>query len=84
MQEPYGKGLAKHIGPESCGTSGNTGTEALTGVRVTSRKSGFRSCIIRFYASRLFSGRRRRFRKESLMGFVGPSETLPETWKGNL
>ena len=32
MQKSYGKGLANHIGPESCGNSGNNGTEALTGV----------------------------------------------------
>ena len=33
MQKPYGEGLAGHTGPESCGVSGNTDTEALTGVR---------------------------------------------------
>ncbi len=33
MQKPYGEGVAGHTGPESCGVSGNTDTEALTGVR---------------------------------------------------
>jgi hypothetical protein len=33
MQKPYGEGVAGHTGPESCGVSGNTETEALTGVR---------------------------------------------------
>ena len=32
-QKPYGEGVAGHTGPESCGVSGNTDTEALTGVR---------------------------------------------------
>ena len=32
MRKSYGKGLANHTGPESCGISGNTGIEALTGV----------------------------------------------------
>ncbi|MBE9530646.1 MAG: hypothetical protein IMF00_05190 [Proteobacteria bacterium] len=33
MQKPCGEGLAIHVVPESCGVSGNGGTEALTGVR---------------------------------------------------
>lgn len=33
MQKPYGEGLANHTVPESCGASGNAGTEALTGMR---------------------------------------------------
>ncbi len=32
MQKSYGEGLANHIGSESCGTGGNAGAEALTGV----------------------------------------------------
>jgi hypothetical protein len=32
VQKSYGEGLANHIGSESCGTGGNTGAEALTGV----------------------------------------------------
>ncbi len=31
MQEPYNEGLANHIGPESCGHTGNGMLEALTG-----------------------------------------------------
>ena len=34
MQKSYNEGLANHIGPESCGSSGNTDIEALTGVRI--------------------------------------------------
>jgi hypothetical protein len=32
MRKSYGKGLANHIGPESCGINGNNGIETLTGV----------------------------------------------------
>lgn len=42
MQEPHNKGLANHIGPESCGYAGNGLPEALTGEdagRVLSRVS---------------------------------------------
>ena len=31
MKVPYGEGLTTHTSPESCGDSGNTITEALTG-----------------------------------------------------
>ena len=31
MREPYGKGLASHPGPESCGAAREGGAEALTG-----------------------------------------------------
>jgi len=34
MQKSYNEGLANHISPESCGSSGNTDIEALTGVRI--------------------------------------------------
>jgi len=33
MKEPYGEGLASHIGPESCGGGSNGAAEALTEVR---------------------------------------------------
>jgi hypothetical protein len=33
MKESYGKGLAAHIGPESCGDAREGVVEALTGVR---------------------------------------------------
>ncbi len=33
MKEPYGEGVASHIGPESCGGCSNAAAEALTGVR---------------------------------------------------
>jgi RNA-directed DNA polymerase len=33
MKEPYGEGVASHIGPESCGGGSNAAAEALTGVR---------------------------------------------------
>ena len=33
MKEPYGEGLANHIGSESCGGGSNGTAEALTGVR---------------------------------------------------
>ncbi len=33
MKESYGKGLAAHIGPESCVVARKGGGEALTGVR---------------------------------------------------
>lgn len=33
MKAPYDKGLASHIGTESCGGGGNAAAEALTGVR---------------------------------------------------
>ena len=33
MKEPYGKGLASHPGPESCGATREGGAEALTGER---------------------------------------------------
>ena len=33
MQKPYSESLANYIGSESCGISGNIGSEALTGVR---------------------------------------------------
>ncbi len=42
MKEPYGEGLATHIGPESCGAACEGGDEALTGERagrVFSRES---------------------------------------------
>ena len=32
MKEPYGKGLATRLGPESCASHGNMPGEALTGV----------------------------------------------------
>lgn len=32
MKESYGKDLASHPGPESCGVVGNCNDEALTGV----------------------------------------------------
>ena len=32
MQEPYMKGVANHLGPESCVGGGNAAGEALTGV----------------------------------------------------
>ena len=32
MKEPYRKGVAIHLGPESCAGGGNTTGEALTGV----------------------------------------------------
>ena len=32
MQKSYDESLASYIGPESCGVSGNTDVEALTGV----------------------------------------------------
>lgn len=32
MRKSYGKGIANHTGPESCGINGNIGIEALTGV----------------------------------------------------
>ena len=44
MKESYGKGLATHTGPESCGAVCKGGVEALTGVRagrVFSRESNF-------------------------------------------
>ena len=44
MKESYGKGLATHTGPESCGVARKGGIEALTGVRagrVLSRESDF-------------------------------------------
>lgn len=31
MKVPYSEEIANHIGPESCGSSGNTAAEALTG-----------------------------------------------------
>ena len=34
MEESYSEGVANHAGPESCGYSGNTVAEALTGERV--------------------------------------------------
>ena len=33
MKEPYGEGLASHIGPESCVSGREARDEALTGVR---------------------------------------------------
>ena len=33
MKELYGKGLATHAGPESCGAARECSAEALTGVR---------------------------------------------------
>ena len=33
MKESYGKGLATHTGPESCGAAREGGVEALTGER---------------------------------------------------
>jgi len=33
MKESYGKGLATHTGPESCGAARKGGVEALTGER---------------------------------------------------
>ena len=33
MKEPYGEGVATHIGPESCVVVREGGGEALTGVR---------------------------------------------------
>lgn len=33
MKESYGKGVATHTGPESCGAARKGGVEALTGVR---------------------------------------------------
>jgi hypothetical protein len=33
MKEPYGEGVASHIGPESCGGGSNATAEALTGGR---------------------------------------------------
>ena len=42
MKESYGKGLATHTGPESCGAARKGGVEALTGERagrVFSRES---------------------------------------------
>jgi RNA-directed DNA polymerase len=51
MKEPYGEGIANHIGPESCAGDGNVMGEALTGVHagwVLSRerfnRSGRRRC----------------------------------------
>lgn len=44
MKESYGKGLATHTGPESCGAAREGGVEALTGVRagrVLSRERTF-------------------------------------------
>lgn len=44
MKESYGKGLAAHIGPESCVVARKGKGEALTGVRagrVLSRESNF-------------------------------------------
>jgi len=44
MKESYGKGLATHAGPESCGAARKGGVEALTGVcagRVLSRERNF-------------------------------------------
>ncbi len=32
MRKSYGKGIANHTGPESCGINGNIGIEALTGI----------------------------------------------------
>ena len=32
MKEPYRKGVAHHLGPESCAGVGNDAGEALTGV----------------------------------------------------
>ena len=43
MKESYGKGLAVHTGPESCGGARKDTVEALTGVRagqVSSRETG--------------------------------------------
>jgi len=39
MQEPYGKGLASHPGPESCGPTRKGGVEALTGERASGELS---------------------------------------------
>ena len=51
MKEPYKKGVANHLGPESCVASRKAGREALTGVQagwVLSREmeliSGSRRC----------------------------------------
>src|SRR6266496_2638639 len=33
MKEPYKKGVANHLGPESCAVSRKAGSEALTGVQ---------------------------------------------------
>jgi hypothetical protein len=33
MKEPYKKGIANHLGPESCADSRKAGREALTGVQ---------------------------------------------------
>lgn len=44
MKESYGKGLATHTDPESCGAAREGGVEALTGARagrVFSRESEF-------------------------------------------
>ena len=44
MKESYGKGVATHTGPESCGAARKGGVEALTGVRpgrVLSRERTF-------------------------------------------
>lgn len=44
MKESYGKGLATHTDPESCGAARKGGAEALTGVRagrVLSRERTF-------------------------------------------
>ena len=44
MQKSYGKGIATHTGPESCGAAREGGVEALTGERagrVFSRETAF-------------------------------------------
>jgi len=48
MKEPYGEGLANHIGPESCGGGSNAMAEAITGARadqVLSREILFKSGV---------------------------------------
>jgi hypothetical protein len=47
MEEPYGKGLATRIDPESCGGGGNIAAEALTGAhagRVFSSETKASAC----------------------------------------
>ena len=45
MKESYGKGLATHTGPESCGAAREGGVEASTGVRAGRVFSRVRSIL---------------------------------------
>ena len=68
MKKSYGKGLATHIDPESCGAAREGGVEALTGVR----------------AGRVFSRERTSLRDADAVRRGGrhhPARRYRETWR---